>query len=165
MKNDLFAQVYEKYNKQIYLYLYSLCKDRELAEDMTQETFLKALLTLSEEHQNVKAWLYLVGRNLMIDHIRRADRERPLDEAEELPADSDMLSDMIADGDYRLLYSAIQKLDAQKREAVTLMYWGGFSQKEIAAIMRIKPGNVRVLVHRAKTDIRKNMEENGYDIS
>lgn len=165
MKKDLFAQVYEHYNQQIYLYLYSLCKNRELAEDIMQETFLKAMLSLTGEHNNIKAWLYLVGRNLLIDHIRKAGRERPIEEADDPPDDTDLLSDIIADEDKRLLYRAIQKLDAPKREAITLQYSGGFSQKEIAAIMKIKPGNVRVLIHRAKTEIRMNMEENGYEIS
>ena len=107
MKKYLFAQVYEHYNQQIYLYLYSLCKNRELAEDIMQEIFLKAMLTLTGEHNNIKAWLYLVGRNLLIDHIRKADRERPIEEADDPPDDTDMLSDIIADEDKRLLYRAI----------------------------------------------------------
>lgn len=46
MEKDILKQLYQKYRKEIYLYLYSLCKKESLAEDLLQETFLKALLSL-----------------------------------------------------------------------------------------------------------------------
>lgn len=64
MEKDILKQLYQKYRKEIYLYLYSLCKNSSLAEDLLQETFLKALLSLPDDHTNMRAWLYLVARNL-----------------------------------------------------------------------------------------------------
>ena len=48
MENELLRQLYRKYQRELYLYLYSLCKNHELAEDLLQETFLKALLALPD---------------------------------------------------------------------------------------------------------------------
>ena len=48
MEKDILKQLYQKYRKEIYLYLYSLCKNSSLAEDLLQETFLKALLSLPD---------------------------------------------------------------------------------------------------------------------
>ena len=48
MENELLRQLYRKYRRELYLYLYSLCKNHELAEDLLQETFLKALLALPD---------------------------------------------------------------------------------------------------------------------
>lgn len=52
MENDILELIYKKYMKQVYLYLFSLCRSRELAEDLAQETFLKALcaVEMAEEY-------------------------------------------------------------------------------------------------------------------
>ena len=63
MEKHLLSQLYQTYGREIYLYLFSLCKNSELAEDLMQETFVKALLSLSDSHKNMRAWLYLVARN------------------------------------------------------------------------------------------------------
>ncbi len=54
MENELLQQLYLKYQKEIYLYLFSLCRNQEFAEDLMQETFLKALLSLSDKHTNMR---------------------------------------------------------------------------------------------------------------
>ena len=79
MENDLLARVYRQYSREIRLYLYVLSKNETLAEDLTQETFLKALLSLPAEHPNVRAWLYTVARNLYYDS-RKKDRRIVNDE-------------------------------------------------------------------------------------
>ena len=71
MEKDILKQIYQKYRKEIYLYLYSLCKNSSLAEDLLQETFLKALLSLPDDHTNMRAWLYLVARNLFFNYYSK----------------------------------------------------------------------------------------------
>ena len=63
MDRDILRQFYRRYSREIYLYLYSLCKSRETAEDLMQEVFLKALLSLPDQNENLRAWLYKVARN------------------------------------------------------------------------------------------------------
>lgn len=57
MDRDILRQFYRRYSREIYLYLYSLCKSRETAEDLMQEVFLKALLSLPDQNENLRAWL------------------------------------------------------------------------------------------------------------
>ena len=71
MNNELLIMLYQKYQKEIYLYLYSLCKRHDLAEDLVQETFLKAILSLSDNHTNMRAWLYLVARNMYFNALKK----------------------------------------------------------------------------------------------
>ena len=59
-----FEQVYREYSLVIYHYLLKLGSPEAVAEDLMQETFEKALLSLSDNHTNMRAWLYLVARNL-----------------------------------------------------------------------------------------------------
>ncbi len=78
MEQQLLCQLYQRYAGELSLYLYSLCADRELAEDLLQEVFLKAMLSLSPAHTNFRAWLYRVGRNLCFNEMRRRKWEQPL---------------------------------------------------------------------------------------
>ena len=57
IEGDALQQLYMKYQKVIYLYLYTMCHNASLAEDLTQDTFVKAILSLPEGHGNIKAWL------------------------------------------------------------------------------------------------------------
>ena len=58
MDKQLLEKLYDAYYQEIYLYVYALCKNHEWAADLTQETFLKALLSLDQSHTNMRAWLY-----------------------------------------------------------------------------------------------------------
>ena len=62
------------YSEEIFLYLLSLSHDSLLAEDLVQETFLKAILSLDEKHPNIRAWLYRVARNLYFNEKKKLDR-------------------------------------------------------------------------------------------
>lgn len=71
MDKQILQQLYAEYGKEILLYLYSLCRNWDMAEDLMQETFEKALLSLSDNHTNMRAWLYLVARNLCFNAMKR----------------------------------------------------------------------------------------------
>lgn len=168
MQKHLLRQLYVKYQKEIYLYLLSLCRNREVAEDLVQETFLKALLSLKDEHTNMRAWLYTVARNLYFNYRNRERKNVPLEEIGDTLWDEEganLLNQLLADERLRLLYQALQHIGEQKREILTLQYYGGLSQKKIAVLLRISPENVRVLAHRGKRELKKYMEAKGYDIS
>lgn len=132
---------------------------------MTQDTFLKALLSLSESHTNMKAWLYLVARNLYLNHLKQEKNQVPLDSHPQDADSPDLLSHLIRDENKTMLFRALNSLSRQKREILQLQYFGGFSQKEIAAILRLTPGNVRVLALRARRELKQYLEANDYDIS
>lgn len=168
MDNRLLKQLYKKYHKEIYLYLYSLCKNRDLAEDLAQETFLKAILSLADTHTNVRAWLYMVARNLYFNYKKKERTQATLEEFDDAMCDdasAEGLEHLLQDERRRLLYQALQHLNGDKREVLMLQYFGDLSQKEIAALLRKTPENIRILAYRGKKELREYMEANGYDIS
>ena len=167
MENYILSQLYSRYQKEIYLYLYALCRNKDLAEDLVQETFMKAIFSLAGDHTNMRAWLYMVARNLYFNHRKKESRNVPLNNMEDSIEDSsfDLQEGVIAEEGKRLLFKGFQHLDALKREILTMQYFGELSQKEIAALLKLSPENVRVLAYRGKKELRLYMEENGYDIS
>lgn len=162
MEQKLLTLVYEKYHRELYLYIYSLSRNHHIAEDLTQETFLKALLSLPEEHGNIRAWLYMVARNLFFNYREKASRNVSLEEEmKRSDEEKDLLANMIENERKLQLYQALKKLDIKKREILLLQYFGDFSQEEIAAVLHITPENVRVLAYRAKKELKKYMEQQG----
>lgn len=162
MEQKLLTLVYEKYHRELYLYIYSLSRNHHIAEDLTQETFLKALLSLPEEHGNIRAWLYMVARNLFFNYRKKASRNVSLEEEmKRSDEEKDLLANMIENERKLQLYQALKKLDMKKREILLLQYFGDISQKEIAAVLHITPENVRVLAYRAKKELKKYMEQQG----
>ena len=160
-------QLYKEYRGAIYLYLYAMCQNAALAEDLTQDTFVKALLSLPDGHGNVRAWLYMVARNLYFNHRKREKNNICWDEIEkreDISGDG-LLEKTIWTEKQSLLFRGINQLPPNKREVLQLQYFGGLSQKEIAGVLGLTPANVRVLALRAKRELKYFLEENGYDFS
>lgn len=165
MDKKLLNELYQKYYKEIYLYIYSLCRNREVTEDLVQETFLKAILSLPDSHGNMRAWLYMVARNLYYNLTKKEKKKESFENLKDSPSDSPpMIEKIIENERRRLCFEALQSLGGIKREVLILQYFSGLSQKEIAAILHITPENVRVLSFRGKKELRKFMEVHGYDI-
>lgn len=162
-----------------------------------QETFVRALLSLPDGHVNVRAWLYMVARNLYYSMCRKRKREvfledgmegmpdgtavngnmsaggaprvtapRPLgDNAWNGQQEKELLDRLIQKEEEQMLYAALARLAPIKREVLELQYFGGMPLKQVAQIVGMKPENVRVLSHRAKQEVKKYMEEAGYEVS
>lgn len=151
--------MYEVYYRELYLYVYSICGNKNMTEDVLQETFLKALLALKDSHTNMRAWLYLTARNFCYNLLTR---EKRLVYGEETGrADEgaeDLLEQILKKEQGRRLQSALDRLSKPQREVLMLQYFGGFRQREIAAMMQLTPANVRVLAHRAKKELKSILE-------
>lgn len=160
MKPQLLETLYQNYARELLLYLYSLCRNQAMAEDLLQEVFLKALLSLQDTHPNFRAWLYLVAKNLYLNQAKRHppaaipdDSSNPQDNPLELLLKQERL---------QLLFSALFSLSPMQREVITLQYFSGLSQKEIAQLLRLSPGNVRIIAHRAKKELKQRLEAQDY---
>ena len=160
MKNDALKLIYEQYSREIFLYVLSLCGNRATAEELMQETFVKALLSLPDSHSNARAWLYKVARNLFLDRARRSKFESPglEEEGEGTAASPEEL--MIEKQENERLRMAVSRLDERKREVIRLHYFSELSFSEIASVMGLTLENVRVLAYRAKKELKKYLEDN-----
>ncbi len=158
MDQKLILQLYSRYGKELYLYIFSLCRQEETAKDLLHETFLKAMIALPEGITNTRAWLYRVAKNLVFNQMKKQKWEAAEENLPEPSTDEDLLADYLRDERYRILYDAISRLEERKREILVMQYFGNLSQKEIAAILHMTPENVRVLACRAKKELKREME-------
>ena len=166
MDKSILKETYEKYNREIMLYVYSLCHSTEAAEDITQEVFTKAILSLRDDHENIRAWLYMVARNMAYNYNRkRANTAQVLDKLKHgVHTEPDISTVLVMKERYRELYEAIMKLNDKYREILIMQYFSGLQLKDAAEILGITPGNARILAHRARNKLRSLMEESDDDI-
>lgn len=170
MENDVLAVVYRTYSREIYLYLYGLSHNRQLSEDLMQETFAKALITVVTADTGIRAWLYKVARNLYFNTYRKDKRliiglenvENKAEIREEI--EESPLSKLLTTEREEALYKALNKLEGKKREVLLLQYFSGLSGKDIAKLLDITTENVRILAFRGKKELKLYLEEAGYEI-
>ena len=93
--------IYRLYFRDVCLFLQGLTRSEALAEELTQETFFRALDGLKDYDgkQDVRAWLFTVARNAYYDHCRRAKHAAPLEDAETKAADSPDIAQLLVDKD------------------------------------------------------------------
>ena len=170
MENDVLAVVYRTYSRVIYLYLYGLSHNRQLSEDLMQEIFAKALITIVTGDTGIRAWLYKVARNLYFNNYRKDKRliiglenaENKVEIREEI--EESPLSKLLTTEREEALYKALNKLEGKKREVLLLQYFSGLSGKDIAKLLDITTENVRILAFRGKKELKLYLEEAGYEI-
>ncbi|MDO4859741.1 MAG: RNA polymerase sigma factor [Bacillota bacterium] len=161
MDGRLIAELHDKYREEILLYVYSLCHSMEAAEDITQEVFVKAILSLSEDHKNFRAWLYTVARNLTYNHSRKnKNRAKAVEELKHGSAfEADISEKVVMKDQYRELYEAIGKLNEKYREILIMQYFSNMQLNEVARVLGITHGNARILAYRARSKLKEIMEE------
>lgn len=159
MEANILEEVYQRYSRELFLYLYTLLRDTSTAEDILQETFLKAFLSLDKTHPNFRAWLYKVGKNECLNYLKRQKKIVPEADLEPFYESSCPLDNILKKEQNRMLLEALIKLPILSREVLVMQYFFEMPQREIAEILDLSPGNVRIIVHRAKKELKKEVEK------
>jgi RNA polymerase sigma-70 factor, ECF subfamily len=140
-----FQQLYEEHASAVYRCLLAWSRNHALAEDLTAETFYRALASSKPiAAPTARAFFLTIARNLFRESLRRSWRQRPLNAAPE-PAVSPDESLTLP----RIL-EALANLPGHLREPLTLFAYGGLSANEIAAHLQLNPGLVRARIFRAR---------------
>ena len=159
MEKELFEELYCRYYKPLFLYAYSLTHAQADAEDLTANTFVKALTTFSGG--NIQAWLYTVLRNEFLDLQKKRSREALVGDEimDSIPAEEDVYSIYLHNERLHWLYRQISRLPELEREVMLLTVQTDYKDSNLAEILGITTANVRVLRHRAKTKILNASKE------
>jgi len=152
---DAFGRLYDAYVDTVYRYIYYRVSSKALAEDLTQETFLRALRRISTftwQGRDFGAWLVTIARNLVADHFKSSRHRLEVPTGEMLDSDQHEPSpeeSVLAYLSNRALLDAVKQLNAQQQECVTLRFLHGLSVAETAQIMGKNDGAIKTLQYRA----------------
>ena len=155
-------QLYFRHAEALHLYVERFCTDRTSADDVVQETFIRAwrhLPKLSADDRPIRPWLFRVARNLLIDADRAARAHPVLVQA--LPEDAggpDCALDQVLDRE--LLSAALQHLSPAQRAVLIEAFYNGASLVTIARELGIPHGTARSRMHYALQALRQQLHEN-----
>jgi len=154
-ESEAFGRLYDHYSDTVYRYIYYRVGSKATAEDLTSETFLRALRrigTFTWQGRDFGAWLVTIARNLVADHFKSSRFRLEVttgemldsNECERSPEDSVLESLSNA-----ALLDAVRRLNPQQQECVTLRFLQGLSVAETARIMGKNEGAIKTLQYRA----------------
>jgi RNA polymerase sigma-70 factor (ECF subfamily) len=159
---DPLEEMYQTYKKPIYNYLYYLCHDPHHAEELTHDTFIKAFKSISgfRGESTIKTWLYQIARNTYLNKAKklssRLEHSGLLDEH---------LQGASVDLDKKLNIEQVFQRMTKTESNLILLREHGFSYLEIAEILGLTEGKVKVGIHRAKKKFKElYFEESEGDI-
>ena len=157
-RGNRLAGLYDEYFDRIARYIYVRIGDRNEAEDLAGEVFVKALESLKSYKERgipMQAWLYRIAHNLVVDHLRKATKRKtvPIDTVQ-IETGEDPVATAEKSIEIERVNEAMQKLTPEQREVVRLRFFGDLSSKEVGAIMRKSDGAVREMQRAAIEKLR-----------
>lgn len=151
---EAFAGIVERWQRPLYQLAWRFCRDRERAEDMTQEAFLRALRSLAQwrAESSFSTWLFALAANAYRSHLRRdPPRLEPLDAAESLEAcASEAPADPEDEGGDERVRRAVACLPGRYRDALVAFYFRGRDLRQAAELLGLRKGTLKARLHRGR---------------
>jgi len=155
----MFEHIYRAYFGRVYHYLLSLCRDHHLAEELTADTFFKALRSLQDFRgdSDPGTWLCVIARNLYISHLRKQQPTQSLEDLPDVPAPGAPDPAILAEQQDGLmgLYARLHRLAEPYKEVFLLRVLGQLSFRQIGQLFGKTENWACVTYHRA----RKKLQE------
>ena len=156
---DQLTPLFERYQRPLFGFLLRLTNDRDTAQDLVQNVFLRILKYRAsyQPTQPFRAWVYQLARHVHADHWQRQPVPAgDLETAERTPTlRQAALAGVAAATDHQHLQEALALLPVAQREILVLHRFQGFDYAEIGAMLGCSEGNARVKAHRALEALRK----------
>lgn len=158
---EAFGELYKIFLNKIYRFVYYLVGDEFSAEDITQNTFLKAwnnIANFSLERGTFQSYLYTIARNLVIDNQRKK-KVYSLEGLENvIETHENRENELWKNQASQKVHEALDDLDEDDRQIIILRYFEEMHFDEIAGVLGKEPGTVRVKVHRLMETLRQKLE-------
>jgi len=173
-QESAYRELIRRYERPIFALLFRMVRDRELAEDLSQETFVKALNAIESYRPEFKfsSWIFKIANNAAIDHLRRRElhtlsldgsphAETPeamqatalqIGARQETPLDTVEAKELGS-----AIEAAIGSLRPEYRSCILLRHVEGRAYEEIAEILNLPLGTVKTYIHRARNELRLSL--------
>jgi RNA polymerase sigma-70 factor (ECF subfamily) len=167
-----YRELIRRYERPLFSLLYRMVRDRELAEDLAQETFIKALNAIESYRPEFKfsSWIFKIANNAAIDHLRRRELDTlSLDGSPHAETPEAVEATALQIGDRQespldavearelggQIEQAIAQLRPEYRSCILLRHVEGRAYEEIAEILNLPLGTVKTYIHRARNELRQ----------
>ena len=162
-----FEDAYRRYFQDVYRFTLGLTQDGPLAEEITQETFFKALQAFKkfDGSKDIRAWLFTIARNRFYDHCRAQKRTISQEELpQELP-EGVRIEEQVEDGERAFaIHQFLHSMAEPYKEVFTLRVFGELPFEKIGRLFGKSANWARVTFYRARVQITTQMEETEHEI-
>jgi RNA polymerase sigma-70 factor (ECF subfamily) len=175
-REPAFRELVRRYERPVFSLIFRMVRDRELAEDLAQDTFIKVLNNIDRYRPEFKlsSWLFKIANNVTIDHLRKrqlatvsldgSPHAQTAAEAQATSLDVESRGESALEAiESRELGSAIEQaignLRPEYRSCILLRHVEGRSYEEIAATLDLPLGTVKTYIHRARHELREALED------
>ncbi len=152
--------LFERYQKRLFNFLARMTMDRTVAEDLTQNVFLRMLKYRNSYREGAKfqSWIYQMARNVFMDYHQESKNKSGFVKMETLPDKMEHL-DLDIEHQEQILHLSLQKLPEEQRELLVLTRFQHMKYEEVADLMNTSVANIKVKVHRAVNKLREHYFE------
>ena len=161
MKDGGIEEIYLRYASTVYKYLMSLCHDPSLAEELTADTFERAIRGINTFRggSSMATWLCAIAKRLYFAELRRRKRLTALPEDDALVSEQDIEREFIRREDRLAFYRQLHALDEQTREVLYLRLAGDMSFDEIGSVLGKSGAWARTVFYRGKEALKRRMRD------
>lgn len=152
--------IYEEHAQTVFKYLMILCKDENLAEELTQETFYRAIKSIDRYDGTCKVstWLCQIAKHIWYQDIDKKNRKKTFELSEDMVSNNTSIEDVCCLKEKKMeMMKQVYKLDQNAKEVVLLRITGAFSFREIGELFNKNENWARVTFYRAKQKIGKGV--------
>jgi RNA polymerase sigma-70 factor (ECF subfamily) len=157
-KEEALTQLYNHYFERLYRFIYYRVGHKEVAEDLTEDVFIKIFKGIGNLQQTAafEGWLFQIARNQVIDHYRSKKNLVPLDEVENtLEYETNIIDIVNLQTEQKLLIKIIKELSPEQQTVIKLKFLEDLENETIAEIMNKTEGAIRVIQHRAISKLKE----------
>jgi RNA polymerase sigma-70 factor (ECF subfamily) len=156
-----FVSIYNRYKSGVYVFCVKMLLDKEQAQDVMQETFLRVYENRDRllKTDSFKAWLFTIARNQCLNQLRRSTRQVQFDESVEMPAGADSpVVSLEKDEQVEIVAHFLRQLKPEYREVIILREYQNLSYDEIAAVTRSTLSAVKSRLFKARRKLADYIE-------
>lgn len=157
----IFSAIYDQHIDKIYRFVFLKVSSKEVAEDLTSETFLRGWKAFKnpQDIENPSAFLYKIARNLIIDHYRQNDQKKtvPIDNVNVIDNALNLEEKAVLSSELDIIRVALTALKDDYQSVVVWRYLDDLSIPEIAKMLQKSEGATRVTLHRALKELKKHL--------
>ena len=159
---DAAGELYNRYKQAIFAFFMNNTNNISRSEDLVQLTF-ERVIKYSNNYQgkgSFRSWLYSIARNVLVDEYRKKQKNltRPIDEIVESSSDMSTVEHQLISGERAaLLHEAINKLDPEKRELLSMIKLNEMKYREVAALYNMNESTVKVKIFRIMNELKNKL--------
>lgn len=160
-REEAYRQIVEEYGNRLLRTCYLILRDREEAEDVVQETFIKVFQKLEtfKENSRLYTWIYTIALNLSRDRLRK--KQDTLTIQDEWVGNNDVESHVEMSIDREVLRKELFEINSLYREVLVLFYFEDFSIKEISNLLNEKEGTIKSKLSRGRNILKESLLKGG----